>query len=158
MLVICSCSNTTPSGFWKTYRAKNLKEDKNNQGSQGGYRAMYWEAAQGAFTPKEIISYAEKNNWKIVDSIEVEAKDMNNWTYNGKPIFPLTHEGFSVRSLNSSVHNHFPRWISAGSKVYMFKTSWIVIEPGTNESNDMNGFVLLNNDGSEMSVYHIWGE
>ena len=40
----------------------------------------------------------------------------------------------------------------------MFKTGWIMIEQGTDESNDVNGFVVISNKGDEMSVYHLWGE
>jgi hypothetical protein len=155
---LSSCSKTTPSGFWKTFRVEYLKEDISNQGPQGGRRAMYWRARQGAFNSHEVNAYADKNGWKLTDSLEVQVMDMSAWVYNGHPIFPLSHEGFTAKAFNSSVHKDFPRWINAKSKVYMFKTNWEVIEPGTNEGDNLNGFVLLSDDGSEMSVYHIWGE
>ena len=42
--------------------------------------------------------------------------------------------------------------------VYTFKTGIVMIEPGTGNSIEVNGFVVLDNEGTEMSVYHLWGE
>ena len=41
---------------------------------------------------------------------------------------------------------------------YSFKTGWVTIQPGTDDSIEVNGFVLLNHDKTEMAVYHLWGE
>ena len=38
------------------------------------------------------------------------------------------------------------------------KTGWITIEPGTDNSVEENGFVLINKDRTQMAVYHLWGE
>lgn len=108
-LGLCSCSETTPSGFWKSFKTDYLKENISNQGLHGGYRATYWEATQGVFTPQEIIAYADKNGWELIDSLEVQTGDMNKWIYDNKPIFPLSEEGFSAKPVNSSTHKNFPR-------------------------------------------------
>jgi len=58
--------------------------------------------------------------------------------------------------MSSPIYKYFPRLISDTTlKVYILKTGWITVEPGTNNSIDENGFVVLNNDGDEMSVYHL---
>lgn len=148
-----------PSGFWINYQKSHLKENLSNQGGHGGYRAMHWKAEkQEAFNSKELISFAEKNDWELVDSSTIPADKLTNWTFNGKPIFPLSHTGFASSPENNSTYENFPRWINTDLKIYMFKTGWVMYEPGTNDSYDVNGFVVLNNDGSEISVYHLWGE
>lgn len=160
MFGLLSCSKTTPSGFWSNFQKEYLKENLSNQGAWGGYRAMYWQAEDtGTFNSKEVIDYAVKNGWKVVKSVEVNATELNSWNYNNKPIFPLSFEGFTkMPSTNQAIYEKFARWINTDLQVYMFRTGWIIVEPGTNETNEINGFIVLNNEGKEMSVYHLWGE
>ncbi len=159
VLGLFSCNKTTPSGFWGDYKKGLLKENISNQGTSGGHRAMYWKTEKpGAFNSKEVLDFAIKNGWKFVDSLDVQTDKFKTWDYNNTPIFPLSYKGFSSTPGNNSVHKNFPRWISSELKVYMFKTGWTTIEPGTDNSNDVNGFVVLTNEGNEMSVYHLWGE
>jgi len=158
ILGLYSCSKTTPSGFWESFEPQFLKENISNQGPFGGRRAMYWKAAQVTIKSQDILNYTHKEGWEVIDSLEVQTEDMSKWIYNGNPIFPLSHDGFSVKRINNAMHKHFPRWITAKAKVYLFTTDWAVFDLGTDESNYENGFVLLSDDGSEMSVYHIWGE
>jgi hypothetical protein len=70
----------------------------------------------------------------------------------------LTSTGFSATVLNDTQLEYFPRWFSGPVKLYKFRTGWVTIEPGTGNSNEENGFVLINSDGTEMAVYHLWGE
>jgi len=42
--------------------------------------------------------------------------------------------------------------------VYKFKTGWTTVDPGTDNSIEENGFVIINVKGTEMSVYHLWGD
>ena len=160
MLCFFSCSKTTPSGFWSNFQKEYLKENLSNQGGWGGYRAMYWKAeTEGVFSSKEVTNYAVKNGWEAVKNIEVKTAELSNWNYNNKPIFPLSYEGFTkAPTTTQTIYEKFPRWINTDLQVYMFSTGWITVEPGTNETNEINGFVVLSNDGKEMSVYHLWGE
>src|ERR1044071_9564342 len=48
-----------------------------------------------------------------------------------------------------------PRWIKGDVTVYAFKTGWLLINPGDGETNEINGFVVLKDDRTEMEVYHI---
>jgi hypothetical protein len=159
MLGLSSCSSTIPSGFWTDFQKNFLKENIRDMGPYGGHRAMHWKAEkQRAFNSKEVIDFATKNGWQLVDSLEVQADDLKTWYYNNAPIFPLSHTGFSATPSNNSTYKNFPRWIKSALKVYTFETGWVTIEPGTDDSIEENGFVVLENEGSEMSVYHLWGE
>lgn len=33
-----------------------------------------------------------------------------------------------------------------------------MIEPGTEKVSEENGFVIINDNATKMSVYHLWGE
>jgi len=159
MFGLFSCNKVAPSGFWVGFQKELLKENISDQGPYGGHLAMHWKSKkEKAFSSKEIIDFATRNGWELVDTLEVRSEDLKTWDYNKIPIFPLSHTGFSSTPINDSMHEKFPRWINTGLKVYMFKTGWTTVDPGTGESNQVNGFVVLENSGSEMSVYHLWGE
>jgi len=158
MLVLFSCDSTTPGGFWDDFKKASQKENLSDQGPYGGHRAMYWKSEKkGMFTSKEVLDFASENGWELVDSLEVQANDLKTCYYNDAPIFPLSHTGFSVTPVNSDIYKYFPRPINAG-KIYRFKTGWVAIEPGTDASTEVNGFIFLGKTRSEMSVYHLWGE
>ena len=160
ILGLSSCNKLIPTGFWNNYQKDFLKKNISDQGTNGGHRAMYWKAEkQGTFISREIIGFAEKNGWEFVDSLEIQADELKTWYYNNTAVFPLSYTGFSkTPTSNKSECEWFPRWINVGLKVYQFKTGWIAYDPGTDNSIDENGFVILNIDGNEMSVYHLWGE
>jgi hypothetical protein len=154
-----SCNKALPAGFWKNYHPKSIVKKLSDQGPRGGHRAVYWKnERKNFFSSTEIIDFAFKNGWTFMDSIEINAIQTGQWIYDNKPVFPLSYSGFNDTALNTSTYNHFPRWFGGNVKIYKFKTGWITIEPGTDNSNEVNGFVLLNENKNEMAIYHLWGE
>lgn len=154
-----SCNKIMPAGFWKNYENHLLVTDISDQGPYGGHRAMHWENVRAnIFNSKNAIDFAISNGWVFVDSSKFESSEIENWQYSNQPVFPLSHTGFDSSSSNNSTHSDFPRWIVLKLHVYKFKTGWITINPGTDDSMDENGFIVISNDGSKMSVYHLWGE
>jgi len=158
-LAFISCNKATPAGFWKNYKSNFIVKNISDQGPYGGYRVIYWKATETEnFNSKNVIDFANKNGWTLVDSSEFNQEQTNKWTYDNKPIFPLTFKGFSDTSLNDNILDDFPRWFGGQIKVYKFKTGWTTVEPGTGNTIEDNGFVVLNNDRTEMAVYHLWGD
>ena len=122
--------------------------------------AMHWKASgQNSFTSNQLIDFATKNDWEFADSSYYSSDSIRHWVYFGKNIFPLTHEGFNpcVDFMVSSFDD-FPRWTTTGFSVLAFRTGWVSIQPGTDDVNDVNGFVTISDDKKEVSVYHLWGE
>lgn len=159
ILAFISCKKATPTGFWKTYKKDFLVKNISDQGPYGGHRAVYWKSANPyTFDTKDILEFATKNGWTLVDSSEFSNEQTNKWTYDNEKIFPLTSIGFSDTLLNDAHLKDFPRWFGGQLKLYKYKTGWVTIEPGTDNSIEENGFVLLNQDKSELAVYHLWGE
>ncbi len=158
-IAFVSCNKATPAGFWKSYKKDLLIKNISDQGPYGGHRAMYWNAGEhNTFSSNTAIEFASKNGWSLVDSLEFNQKQTNTWTYDKQAIFPLTSTGFSDTIENNSQLEYFPRWFGGKLKVYRFKTGWITIEPGTDDSIEENGFVVINADRTQMAVYHLWGE
>jgi hypothetical protein len=151
--------NKTPAGFWKNYKKDLLLKNISDQGPYGGHRAIYWKSDKtNTFTSAHVLDFAKKNGWALVDSSSYNSDQTNKWTYNNKAVFPLTSTRFSDAHWNDAHLTDFPRWFGGQVKVYKFKTGWVTIEPGTDNSIEENGFAVISSDGTEMAVYHLWGE
>jgi hypothetical protein len=158
-LAFISCNKAVPAGFWKDYHKNFLQKNISDQGPYGGHRAIYWKADKAnTFNSNSVLQFAKKNGWTLVDSITFNQDQTSKWTYNNKPLFPLTFTGFSDTSFGSTELKYFPRWFGGQINVYRFKTGWVTIEPGTDNSNEVNGFAVISNDKTEMAVYHLWGD
>jgi hypothetical protein len=160
MLCFISCSKTTPSGFWLNYESNQITENENDQGPFGGTLSINWKAKSGSeFNIQKITELADKNGWKIIDSTNYKKQDLTNMTDFGKPTINLPLKNYTPKSKRKDlVSESFPRWIENDFKLYRFKTSWLIFEPGTDDSTQENGFVLLSSDNKQMTVYHLWGE
>ena len=159
-LTLFSCNRMQPAGFWIDFDKAWQREHINDQGPWGGHRAMHWSTNQeGTFDTNRIISFAAANGWTLVDSTLHKVDDMKTWRYRAQTIFPLDHKGFRslVESANST-YEHFPRWIDTDALILWFKTGSVSIQPGTDDGNEVNGFVMVNRTGNKMTVYHLWGE
>jgi hypothetical protein len=158
-LAFVSCNKATPAGFWKNYKGDFLVKNISDQGPYGGHRAIYWKVGNtNIFNSKNVLDFAIKNGWTLVDSSDFSKDQTNQWIYDNENVFPLTSTGFSD-TLKSDGHlTDFPRWFGGQLRVYKFKTGWVTIEPGTDNSIEENGFIVISHDKTEMAVYHLWGE
>lgn len=160
-ITLLSCHKFTPAGFWTGFQRQYLNEQESKQGPRGGHLAYNWEAEKSAtFKVGKLLEFCRKNDWKLVDSSRIVENEMNDWIRNGRTIFPFYESGYSMKDTNdrSPVIFEFPRWIHEDLRIYSFKTDWVLFEPGTDERINVNGFVLINDQGTKMSVYHLWGE
>jgi len=157
--IYISCNKITPAGFWNNYKKDLLINTVSDQGPWGGHRAMHWKNnKENTFNSGKILEFASKNGWTLIDSAEFSQDQTTKWVYENKPIFPLSHTGMSDTAKSISTYEYFPRWFGGQIKIYGFETGWVSIDPGTDDSMEENGFVIINNDGTEMAVYHLWGE
>ena len=158
-LAFSSCNKGVPAGFWKNFQSKYLNKNISDQGPYGGHRAIHWKADQtNVFNANIILEFANENGWTLIDSSDSYQNQTDKWVYDKKPIFPLSHTGLSDTANNVSTYEYFPRWFGGHIKIYKFKSGWVAIEPGTDISQEENGFIILNSDNSEMAMYHLWGE
>ena len=122
--------------------------------------SIHWRSASiDEFRSDYMIKFAGDNGWQLVDSTHFSKNETNKWIFNSKPIFPLSFQGFNSRPLiYDANYEKFPLQIGSGVYVYSFKTGWIMIEPGTDLSKDVNGFIVIDDLGQQMYVYFLWGE
>ena len=70
-----SCNKATPAGFWRNYKKSLLVNDISEQGLYGGHRAVYWKSGiTNSFTSADVLDFARKNGWKLVDSSNFDRK------------------------------------------------------------------------------------
>jgi hypothetical protein len=133
-----------PAGFWTEYKKHFIEKNSSDQGPWGGKRIIHWKAEKpNAIVAKEMLDFASGNGWLIVDSLHFPANRLKEMKIFGEDISQI---------------NNFPKQISPNCTIYRFKTNWSLYEPGTDNSTDENGFVMITDDGTQMCVYHSWGE
>ncbi|SFC93667.1 hypothetical protein SAMN04487907_1176 [Zunongwangia mangrovi] len=159
-LNIISCSRLTYSGFWLRYKSDQITEQKNDQGPWGGTLAINWKAKPDEqFKIAQLKKIAEKNDWKLIDSIPIKRTEIKNMTELNQPIIRVPLKNFEPNSKNADYKSQpLPRWINIDSKLYRFKTNRLIFDSRTDDSTNENGFILLSENGMEMSVYQVWGE
>ncbi len=158
-LLLSNCNKIIPTGFWNNYKSELISENISDQGPFGGHRAMLWKSENGKkFNAKEIIEFASENGWKLTGTEKYSKKEVEKWKSGGKPIFPLTSLGFKPNNFDDFSVEEFPRWTKTNLTVYKFKTNFVTIEPGTDNSIEENGFIVINEAETEMSLYNLWGE
>ena len=159
LLIIAGCDRIMPAGFWESFQSFALQKNVSDQGPWGGTHAMYWKDSHvDMFQPQQVINYASQNGWKFLDSSKVSSEDVRKWNVAGNAIFPLSYEGLDTSVSNDFARKHFPRWIEGDITLLRFKTNWITVTPGTGKDNPSFGYVILNHEHNQMSVYQMWGE
>jgi hypothetical protein len=159
LLILSACDRFAPAGFWTRFENGYLVENRSGQGPWGGYRVLHWKATtRGHFSAQRVRDFVGEKGWKLVDSLRVQTLEIKKWLNVDRPIFPLSNRGFTPDFQNNGTYERFPLWIKTNLFLYRFETGWVLYDPGTNTSTEQNGFVLIKSDGTEMSVYHLWGE
>jgi len=69
--------------------------------------------------------------------------------------FKLKNDDYSLDILYNDI---VPKLKKNDSKIFIFKTTWLNVEPGNTRETFENGFAILNSDRTELKVIHLWGE
>jgi len=157
LFIVLSCNKMTPAGFWKKYHSDFMVKEISDQGPWGGFRIIHWEDNNNdRFVNIDILKYAKDNGWDLIDSIDYGKNLPKSWTFSDKQIFPYNYN--ESNDLDNQINDKLQRWIESDFKLYSFKTGWIILKPGTDESTERTGFIIISNDNRKMTVYHLWGE
>lgn len=150
-VIITSCNKTTPAGFWKDFHKDFMLTKDCAQGPWGGHREINWKSeSNNTFTDKELIEFADKNDWQLIDSISFSADTLTN-----KSFSKLKNDDYSFDILNESI---LPKLKTNDNKVFIFKTTWLAVDPGNTRETFENGFAVLNSDRTDLKIFHFWGE
>ena len=161
IIILCfsNCNLTSPVGFWKKFEYQNRIEYINQTGFFGGIHVLHWIGNSKRYNKSRILKIASENGWVFKKEETFSSEITKKWKYMGKSIFPLSWKGFEPEmKLNNSSFENFPRWISGEITVLSFETELVSINLETQENILINGFILLNKERNEMTLYHEWGE
>ena len=151
IVLITSCNKATPAGFWTDFHKDLILTKNSDQGPWGGHREINWKSeANNTFTDKELIEFSENNDWELIDSISFSTDTLTKSSFS-----KLKNDAYSLDLLNESI---LPRLKTNDNRIFIFKTTWLAVEPGNTRETFENGFAVLNSDGTELKVYHLWGE
>jgi hypothetical protein len=149
--IASACSRITPAGFWENFHKDLISTKGSDQGPWGGNRGLHWKSnTTHTFTDHGLIEFAEQNDWILVDSTSFSVDTLNKASFR-----KLKNDAYSVDILEESV---VPKLTATDSKLFVFKTTWMAVEPGNLGQTFENGFAVLNSDGTELKVFHLWGE
>lgn len=149
--LVTSCNKTTPSGFWTDYHKELILTKNSDQGPWGGNREINWKSkTNNSFTDKELIEFANKNDWKFIDSLSFSKDNLTKNSFS-----KLKNDDYSLDILYNDI---VPKLKKNDSKIFIFKTTWLNVEPGNTRETFENGFAVLNTDKTELKVFHLWGE
>jgi len=158
-VISCWSPFRSPEGFWKDYEADYQTEHSSDQGPWGGRRIVHWKNKEGKFDKTKVVEFATKHGWKLQSETIFKASLTDRWTEDNRPIFPLDWSGFTPESdFGYAGFKDYPRWISGDITVLSFSTNYISINLETQDEILTNGFVILNNERNQMTMYHMWGE
>jgi hypothetical protein len=149
--LVTSCSKITPSAFWTDFHNGFVTTTNSNQGPWGGQREIAWKSEiNNTFKDKDLIEFADKNDWKLIDSMSFSADTLTKNTF-----AKLKNDDYSLQILNEFI---LPKIKSKNGKIFVFKTTWLNIEPGNTRETFENGFGVLNSNRTELEIFHFWGE
>ena len=125
-VLVTSCNKTTPAGFWTDFHKELILTKNSDQGPWGGQREINWKSeTDNTFTDKELVEFADKNDWKLVDSISFSADTLTKSTFS-----KLKSDDYSLNILNESI---LPKIKSKYSKIFIqkYKSHLGVIKHGS---------------------------
>ncbi len=150
-ILVNSCNKITPAGFWTDFHKDLMLTKKSDQGPWGGYREINWKSkTNNYFTDKELIEFADKNDWELIDSVIFSIDTLSKNSFS-----KLKNDDYSLDILSANI---LPKLKTKDNRIFIFKTTWLAIEPGNTRETFENGFAVLNTEGTELKIYHIWGE
>lgn len=151
IVLVASCSKTTPAGFWTTFHKDLIFTKNSNQGPWGGYTEIYWKSEDNStFIDGELIEFANNNDWMLIDSISLSTDTLTE-----KSFSKLKNDDYSLDILKEEILTKIK---STDNKIFVFKTTWLEVESGNARETFENGFAVLNSDRTELKVYHRWGD
>lgn len=148
---LVSCSYLSPAGFWKSFKKELIIKHVSDQGPWGGKRIIHWKTKSAEpFNENELLDFATKNDWKLLESHSFETSTENNTNFKR-----LKSNEYSLDKLLKEV---LTKEIIQGWKLYVFKTTWMLVDQKDTGETFENGFILLNSSKTELKIIHFWGE
>ena len=140
LLILNSCSKIIPAKFWTKYEKDKITSNFSDQGPFGGTTIINWSSKNKGFKEDELISFAKENDWNFIDSMTIQNGELKTAKRN-----------YTVELINEN--NKFDNEFKNG-KFFLFKTGMIAIKPGNSTETETNGFLILNQNKTELKLFH----
>jgi hypothetical protein len=135
LIILFSCNSVGTGSFWLNFNDSSIKSQFLDHGPWGGTTIISWKFETDQIDEYQIREFAEMNEWFFITT----SKE-----------FKFPHGDNLPKEIEKCIQNDF--------LILTFKTDWILVEPGSGDTFDALGYVFINPNGKEMTVYHVWGE
>lgn len=148
-----------PANFWEDFDSESKVTSEGDFQGRFGYKIVHFKKENEVFKVPEILSFAKKNGWEFHNSTEYKSEDIASWQKEDSLVYKQSITGFKPTEIVRAFIKVFPRYINTNFTVYEFDTDgMILINSETNNATQRVGFILLSEDKTMMTVYHLWGE
>ena len=140
LVVASGCKSIPiPSGFWLSFDAHSIQNRTIDQGPWGGTLSLRWVTSSSSkFEVATIRKFAESHGWRYIEQQH--------------------HTGPSITSKwSASRSSTDPNFLPIPSTIIKFDSMWLREVPGTGEMNPAFGYAQISDDGSQLYVFHFWG-
>jgi len=148
VLILFSCSKSSPAGFWNKFNSESIIEKSSDQGPYGGKRKIVWKNFNNKLLNQDFLKFANKNGWELIDSLEIRNNDFNSDK-------TTNLDKYSIEIIKNEI---IPKILNQNSKIFIFKTGWIRIKPGNEIETQQNGFLVFDSVNKTYNIFHNWGE
>lgn len=155
-VVFVSCNKLTPAGFWKSFDSDHIIKSSSDQGPWGGHRTITWKNQANIYNSADIIRFAERNGWKLLDMKTIDTIANRNVSIKNESNKSPENADLAIYGGNTEANLSFSDCVNDGCTLYEFDSGWTRVEEG--ETISAKGYILINANKTRMTMFHSWGE
>ncbi len=154
-----SCDKMNPANFWMDYDSENIIFSQGEFQGRYGYKIVDFKKPDGTYEVADMLLFSKRNGWYLHTTKNYKKENLRSWKQNDELFFKPSITGFKPNEIATEFIKVFPRFIEGSLTVYEFNTEGMVlVNSETDDITQRVGFVLLSEDKTRMTVYHLWGE
>jgi len=148
-----------PANFWDDYDSENIISSEGDFQGRYGYKIVDFKKTNEVYEISDILLFCKKNGWNLHSSKDYKTSNVRSWKENDELFFKPSITGFKPTEIVTEFIKVFPRFIESNFTVYEFDTDGMVlVNSQTQDTTQRVGFILLSEDKTRMTTYHLWGE
>jgi hypothetical protein len=133
--LLSSCDSIIPANFWFNFKSDQITKKFSDHGPYGGTTIANWELSGEQLDTDELTQFAEQNNWSYLS----------------------TQTEFDFPYYSHELEERLSQFLTEYQIIMTFKTNWMIVEPGTDNSFDALGYIFLDSQRTKMTVFYYWG-
>lgn len=158
-LSFTSCNKMNPANFWDDFDSENRVTTEGDFQGRFGYKIVHFKKDNETYTISDVLSFAKDNGWEVYNKTFYKLEDIASWQKEDSLVYKQSITGFEPSEIVREFVKVFPRYINTNFTVFEFDTDgMILVNSETNDTTQRVGFILLSEDKTMMTIYHLWGE